>query len=96
METKYIITAIMDNRRIMQEQLGGLAAISPKPLKLDSTTSPHDLLGAALDSHLQGAADALRAIADVEMSMRKAMGRSEHQQENKENTVIDVAYKELS
>lgn len=75
MNPKTIIQSIELNRSVMEAQYEELSKIFPKFDHVsfapgDSAASVSTLLNAAVRGHLQGAADALHAIAGVEASIR--------------------------
>lgn len=69
MNPKQIMSAIEKNRAVMGAQIEKFAALSPKPPKSDSinsTVTVASLLQDAMLGHLQGAAESLQALAEVE------------------------------
>ncbi len=76
MNPKTIIQAIERNHEIMAAQVEKLGEYSPRLQQLSlgrcggTSESVADLLNTAVLGHLQGAADALHAIAEVEARVR--------------------------
>lgn len=76
MNPKLIIQSIERNHAVMDAHLQKLDQISPamSQLKLspsgETLASVSQLLNSAVRSHLQGAADAMNAMADVENKIR--------------------------
>jgi len=96
MSTKNFIDCIERNHAVMGAHIQRLATVSPE-LKFPQTaggaeTSPYnvsDLLNASVLGHLQGAANALKAMAEVEASFNSAIN-PEISTDRKSATIIDV------
>ncbi len=98
MNPKSIIQSIELNRAVMEAQYEKLAMVAPRVPHVsfghgDSAASVSTLLNAAVRGHLQGAADALHAIAEVEANIRARASESKPsttRQGERQPVVIDV------
>ncbi len=89
MNPKLIMSAIEKNRAVMGAQIEQFAALSPKPPKfesVDGTVTVASLLQDAMFGHLQGAAESLQALAEVDAIGQR---RDEAGNGHREALVID-------
>lgn len=97
MDPRLIMAAIGQNRKVMQAQFETLQALTPAGMKnLPEDFSIGDLMASTVTAHLQGTVDALKAINDVETTIRSAMS-IEHETRNvtPEEQVIEAEFKEI-
>lgn len=97
MNPKTIIASIERNHEVMTAQVEKLGELSPKPAfpTFNGTDTPANvatLLNAAVLGHLQGAADALHALAEVETNLRRPVEANQAERAKPRHTpeIIDV------
>ncbi|HAE43431.1 MAG TPA: hypothetical protein DCG34_11045 [Clostridiales bacterium] len=74
MDPRLIMAEIGLNRKIMQEQLERLQAFTPVGMmNLSEDLSVSDLMASSVTAQLQGAMDAIKAMNEVEVTVRSSM-----------------------
>lgn len=96
MNPKAVINMIERNRSVMEAQLEKLSEFAPKPPRLLPATEETQgnvsmLLNTAVRGHLQGAADVLHAIAEVEAHVRlTSTNQGESAKGRRQPVIIDA------
>lgn len=101
MSTRRFIECIERNHLVMGAHVQRLATVSPEQLftqtagvNENSTLNVSDLLNASVRGHLQGAANALKAMAEVEVNIN-SLNTPETSKNRQSITVIDVEASEI-
>jgi len=99
---KKIIASIERNHAIMDAQVDRLASLSPELtipnfVGTENSTNVADLLNSNLIGQMQGAANALRALADVQSSFATAAKENQRSLTDGKRTVetIDAEFTEI-